>query len=442
MSARKNKSYTTEEFVTKASEVNKDMSGNSYNYSKTEYVNRTTAVVVTCSLHGDFQVSPANHLNNFTGCPTCGKIKSHAKFLKPVDQMIAEIGLILDPAKYTLVDASEYTGNKSYITMNCKDHGNWLTKPNWILSGERGCMACSGNGTSKAEQELFSYVKSLGFDDAISGDRKILNGLELDVVVESKKIAIEYNGLYYHSEKSGKDSEYHLHKTTLAKRKGYRLLHVYEDEWVNNQELTKKKLAHILGVDPSKRLFARKLFLDRVSYNEAKAFFEENHIQGTPPNHKICYGLFEDGILVAAMSFGVIRFNLEDKPEDALELYRYATSCNIIGGFSRLVSAFRRENPEIKTLYSFSDKRWSAGEVYIKSGFKYVNSSKPSYDYTNSSGSRFNRQNFMKQRMPGLVDRGVFKTFDIEKTEVENCKDNGFYRIWNCGMDKWSLDLS
>jgi len=442
--ARVSKSYTTDEFVKLGRERNTDMRGDTYLYDKTLYVNRETRVTITCRIHGDFSVSPANHLNNFTGCKECGKIKAHSKFLKPVEQLKEEISKILDPEKYTLVNTDNYTSNKSYVTMNCKEHGDWITKPNWILSRGTGCVKCTNSGISRGETELLEYIKSLGFTDIEPGGRRIIPPLEMDMVLESKKIAFEYNGLYFHSEAMGKTAEYHFDKTVLAKRKGYRLIQIYEDEWVHNKDLVKIKIAHILGVNPGKKLYARKLFLDRVSFNEAKTFFETNHIQGSPPNHKICYGLFEDGVLVAAMSFGPLRFNVENAPENAYELYRYATSkvYYVIGGFSRLLKNFVRDNNDIGKIYSFSDRRWSVGEVYKNNGFSYIGYTKPSYDYTDNQARRYNRQNFMKQRMPELVKKGIFKSFDPDKTEVENCKDNNLYRIWNCGMDKWELDLS
>jgi len=440
--ARVSKSYTNNEFIEKVKDTNKDVNGDSYDYSKTNYINRDTNITITCAVHGDFVCKPANHLNNNTGCPECGKIKSHSKFRKPIDKLKEEIALVLDPEKYTLVNADLYVGNKSLITMNCKEHGNWTTKSNWILSKGYGCAKCSCNGTSRAEVEVYNYIKSLGFVNAELGNNSIISPLEIDIVVESKKLCFEYDGMYYHSEKMGKTPEYHLDKTVLAKRKGYKLIHVYEDEWLFKHELTKKKIAHILGVNNTQRVFARKLFVDEVSYNEAKDFFNTYHIQGSPPNHKVCYGLFDKGVLVAAMSFGTLRFNINNPSDKTYELYRYATSIQVVGGFSKLISVFKKNNyDKIDTLYSFSDKRWSSGGVYLKCGFSYVGHTKPSYDYTNSTGRRFNRQNFMKQRMPELVNKGIFKTYDPEKTEVENCKDNGFYRIWNCGMDRWKLKL-
>lgn len=52
----------------------KEMYGNKYNYSKVEYVNSHTPVIITCLKHGDFRQRPADHLQGH-GCPLCSSDK-------------------------------------------------------------------------------------------------------------------------------------------------------------------------------------------------------------------------------------------------------------------------------------------------------------------------------------------------------------------------------
>ena len=44
---------------------------NKYDYSKVEYINQRTKVIITCPIHGDFEQTPKNHMN-WQGCPICG----------------------------------------------------------------------------------------------------------------------------------------------------------------------------------------------------------------------------------------------------------------------------------------------------------------------------------------------------------------------------------
>ena len=57
----------TEEFIEKAKKEN---GTKMYDYSKVEYKNNSTKVCVICPEHGEFWVTPANHLKH-RGCPMC-----------------------------------------------------------------------------------------------------------------------------------------------------------------------------------------------------------------------------------------------------------------------------------------------------------------------------------------------------------------------------------
>ncbi len=57
---------TIEEFVERSRKVH----GNKYVYSKVNYIDSTTDVIITCPEHGDFPQNPRNHLYG-AGCPRC-----------------------------------------------------------------------------------------------------------------------------------------------------------------------------------------------------------------------------------------------------------------------------------------------------------------------------------------------------------------------------------
>ena len=267
--------------------------------------------------------------------------------------------------------------------------------------------------------------------ETVVGDRTIIKPLELDIVIPELKIAIEYNGLYWHSEQAGKDKGYHLNKLNLANKAGYRLIQIFEDEWINKRSIVESKLRHILGKDTDTKVFARKLTVSTVSSKEATTFFDTHHVQGGCSASKH-YGLFNGDVLVACISFGVNRFT----KEGGIELIRYATSCNVVGGFSKLMKHFQRQNPEVKSLTSYSDRRWSEGDVYEKNGFTLEGVSQPSYFYANNEGVRYNRVLFQKHKLEKKLT-----TFDPSKTEVENMLANGYFRVFDCGTHKWVLEL-
>ena len=98
--------------------------------------------------------------------------------------------------------------------------------------------------TSKGENEIKEFIESLGFIVNKGKNRKLLNGKEIDLIIDGTNICIEYNGLYYHTEKMGKTSTYHLNKTLECNKIGYKLFHIYEDEWKTNESLVKSKLTY------------------------------------------------------------------------------------------------------------------------------------------------------------------------------------------------------
>ena len=94
------------------------------------------------------------------------------------------------------------------------------------------------------EQEIADFLLSLSVQIK-RNDRQIIKPLELDIVIPEKKIAIEFNGDYWHSVQAGTDKNYHLIKTKMCEEAGYRLIHIFEHEWDFQQKIIKEKLKAI-----------------------------------------------------------------------------------------------------------------------------------------------------------------------------------------------------
>lgn len=62
---------STEQFINESIEI----FGNKFSYDKTEYINCKTKVILACKKHGDFLISPKDHLNKKEGCPLCKESK-------------------------------------------------------------------------------------------------------------------------------------------------------------------------------------------------------------------------------------------------------------------------------------------------------------------------------------------------------------------------------
>ena len=287
------------------------------------------------------------------------------------------------------------------------------------------CPICYPIKKSGKEQIIADFIISLGFN-IIRNNRQLIKPYELDIVIPSKKIAIEFNGLFYHNEQYLNNSFYHLTKTELCEKAGYKLIHIFEHEWDFQQEIVKEKLKAILGIDQEK-IYARKCIVKEIETKDKNEFLNKHHLQGEDKS-KIKLGLFHNNELVACMTFGRPRFNQHFN----WELIRYATSKHVIGGAGKLLSYFRKKYSG--TIITYADRRFSQGNMYQKLGFKLIKTSEPNYWWVKNNEilSRYQTQ---KHNLKDILK----DKFDINKTETENMIDNGYFQIFDCGNFVYSL---
>lgn len=292
------------------------------------------------------------------------------------------------------------------------------------------CTICNPiNNSSYAEKEIHHFLNGLPLEYFIN-DRSIIKPKELDVVIPSKKLAIEYNGLLWHSDKYI-DKNYHLNKTIKANKAGYNLMHIFEDEWINKREIVKSIIKSKLGLI-KKKYYARKCEIKTITVKEAKPFLENNHIQGYT-NSKYKYGLYSNGELVAVMTFGNLRKSLGySKNEGCYELLRYCSKINtvVVGGASKLFKYFIRSINPIKVI-SYANRRYFEGNMYQNMGMIHEGTTVPNYYYYD--GVNLERQQRFKFRKDVLVSQG----HDKDMTEKEIMYYLGYHRIYDCGNYKF-----
>lgn len=336
---------------------------------------------------------------------------------------------------YSLI-TKDYTNTEQKLEYICsKDHINHGSFHNFKDLGNR-CAKCS-RYRSKGEKEVYNFVKSY-YSEALSCDRQIINPLELDIVIPSKKVAIEYCGIYWHTE-NFKDKKYHLNKLNKCNEIGYRLITIFEDEWETKKEIVKCLLKNILGVSESEPVHARKCIIEEIDNNTKNEFLDEYHIQGKDVS-SVRLGLFYNNDLVAVMTFskGSIAKGTHNLESGVYELNRFCTDYkyNIRGGASKLLKYFiRNYNPS--KIYSYADKRWSEGDLYKKLGFEFVRNTDPNYWYVKQHGTiRFHRFNFRKSELKDKLE-----VFNPNLTEYDNMVLNDYKRVWDCGHIKYEMQV-
>lgn len=286
------------------------------------------------------------------------------------------------------------------------------------------CSSCHG---STGEKELLELVRSWGFK-CIENDRLILGGKELDIYIPSRRIAIEFNGVYWHSSAVRLDKKYHYEKWKACKDKNIQLITVWEDDWRDNRDLIIRTIEYKLGVSQQEKVFARKTYVENISELDARDFLNQNHIQGHV-NGCIHYGLLYNNDIVAVMSV--------KRKNDSIIIDRYATSYSVPGGFTKLLTHMLKDNSGVDKVITFSDHTVSEGGLYANNGFVADKEIAPDYMYVYKQ-SRYHKFNFRKSRFRD--DDNL--SYDPDMSESELAKLNAIDRIWDAGKTRWVLQVS
>ncbi len=472
------KKLSLEEFVKRSREIH----GNFYSYDNVKYSGSLTPVELECPIHGTFLIRPSNHINNKQGCRKCGKERHSLSVRKNRDSFLTDLSKKEGFENYSFPEI-DFKNKKEKVKVICKKHGEYEAAPRDILRGRFfGCRECKAEASrstqyefeeaaglahgniykygeyfrahdsmkatcdlhgdfyvkpythikgmnkcpicfrfkSKQEDEVFFFLKENGIE--METNKSFLGIKEIDLINHDFKIGIELNGLFWHSEDK-KDKFYHFNKTEILEREGYRLFHIFEDEWRDKNEICKSILLNAFGKIPRK-IYARECEVCQISHGEVQDFLRKNHIQGECP-YSEHYCLKYRGELVTIMTFSRSRFFSEE-----LELVRFCNRTNtiVVGGGSKLLKLVN------KKIISYCDRRWFSGTGYLKMGFRFDKFTKIGYSYTKGS----KRENRMKFRKSILVKNGGNPNF----TEKQIMNLMGYQRIWDCGCRKFILDKS
>lgn len=338
------------------------------------------------------------------------------------------------------------------------DDGLWVMKCECPLDGNTICSNCDGvyeinshnyfdrvrlkntlctklnpveqSKIKGTETELFvlNILDEYGID-YVTNIRDIIPPKELDIYIPSKGIAIECNGVYWHSMK---ESSYHINKYNECKSKGIQLITIWED-WVKTKpQILKSVIVNKLGLSPN-RYMARKCVVKEISSRVCNDFLDTNHIQGKS-NSSVKLGLFYNDTLVSVMTFGKSRVGI-GKLENGWELVRFCNLLNtcVNGGASKLLKYFiRHYNPT--QIVSYSSNDISDGGLYDRLGFERTDRINKSYWYI--SQKDFTRYHRFKFRKSVLSDMG----YDTQNlTESQIMDKLPYFKIYDCGTTRWVL---
>lgn len=253
---------------------------------------------------------------------------------------------------------------------------------------------------------------------------------KVDILIPEHKLAIECNGVYWHSE-AYKSPNHHLLRKDEANKAGYRLLQFNDLDWHNKSDVILSIINHAIG-KTTRKIHARKCRVVDIDHGTTKKFLDENHLMGANTG-AIRKGLVYDDQIVAVMTFSKPNYNRKYR----WELLRFCSKVgiNIIGGASKLLTSFTRLYPG--SVISYSDNMISDGGVYQRIGFTKLHDVPPTYFYYKPGiRSLMHRSSARRHKLPILLG----EAFDPHLSERENMKAAGWLRYYDAGKIAWGIN--
>lgn len=312
-------------------------------------------------------------------------------------------------------------GYKNIYNWKCVKCGTEFK--HWVYSGKVPCCSkCHPINDSKPQREVYEFVKSIYEGEIIYNDYKTFDkhskgGFELDIYVPDKKVAIEFNGDYWHR---NKPKNYHYNKFKACEEKGIRLIQIWEHKW--NDPIKRKVLENIIigALGKTQQVYARNCSLHVCNPIELKEFFETNNIEGYRGG-KVAYSLRgENGETLMAFIFGHPYHNKEYEWEMIRGAQKYGM--RVVGGSSKLWSAFKKEhNPNNCIYYTMND-------YYDGNSIVHLDKEKP-WKFLR------NQISFMNW----FLEEGVMKARQPAKhQEIKELYEQGkVIPVWNAGNKVW-----
>ena len=312
----------------------------------------------------------------------------------------------------------EYRNKYQKLRLKCRSCQSIQLKNMMMIETTPSCYICHPK-ESKGQLEVLEFVRSLGVD-AISNDRSIILPLEIDVLIPSSHLAIEYDGLYWHSSARILDKDYHEKKRLASVNAGYRFFGIYEDEWRDRQDVVKGMIRHRVG-KCIETYNARSLKLEEIDSKTSAIFFESSHLEGSTRSI-ITFGLVDGiGRILAATS---LRRPFHSSQSVRLEVARSAIlpGISVRGWLGKLTSAAMRYSIDhgYAGLMTYIDSRVGDGTGYLSSGAWKLEkaSTGPRFWWTDFE-NRFNRFKYKADKKSGL-------------TQAQVALNAGVSEIWGC----------
>ena len=341
--------------------------------------------------------------SNMPGPKAC-----HNKFIKYRSELSDSLDLEwLDESSFR----GKYDNGPIYYTFKCNKCGKIFKDD--FHSGLPICRNCNPtlNGSSNQEESIYDFIKSVYSGEVIRHDRKVLEGKELDFYFPELKVAIEYNGTYWHGYR--KDTTIPLsefkkkveEKRLICESKDIRLITIDEADYMDRPDVYNRFIQDTIC--PRKRVFARKCVVKEIDTNTARDFCEYYHVNGFKGGYKKLGLFYNDELLIVAI------FGKHPKYENECIRLVYKTGYDVIGGWAKITKHFG------KKFLHYVNLKYFRGENKTGCGYRFYIKKKLVY-----------RQQLQKKYLSNYCT-----VIDENISDFQNCLMNNGIAIFDVGND-------
>ena len=372
---------------------------------------------IICPVHGEFEQVFDEHLRG-RGCQKCSIEKSRNDPILDINNAKLIHG---NKYSYSFIPILSPIVWKDKQKIICPVHGEFEQIWNNHSRGY-GCPKCV-KSQSSFELLIIDYLKSFYNKEIICSYRPdFLKGKELDIFIPDENLAIEVNGLYWHSDKF-RDKWYHFDKWNLCSQNNITLLTFYTDDLSNlrKRNIIFSKISHYLKNDTT--VFARKCTLIPVEKNTAIDFCIDNHLEGfsIPYRNSKYIGLsFNENLLMVAI-YG--EFYNQGKKSFEWKLQRICTKAGytVVGGVNKISKYIKNDIG----IFIFQVTLDTGGSILSKP----IKKKDVSLRYWWTNGHHRLSRNVCQA---GILNKN--DDWDTNDTEDIYMRKKGYYKIYDTGI--------
>lgn len=323
--------------------------------------------------------------------------RTQQKQQQGLQQVLSRLQGIVTP----LFCSAEYAGSsrKNQYEWQCDQCGTAFT--DHVDSGRvPRCTSCYPAHTSQAQRQLLLLLQHWSVP-VISADRTILSGRELDLLLPHHALAVEFNGLYWHSERF-RSSDFHVNKHLDCAAQGLELIQIWEDHWRQRQPQVLHQLRQRLQLTPV--WSADQCAVVDITAAECQQLTDQWQVHAVLPADSAVALMYAQQP-VAVLSFQRIA-------DHSWQLLTYASAGTVQSGAQLLFSSWCQQH-QPSTVTAHSARCWPQNQLFASLAFEQV------------TAQVHNRQCWWvraDQRVPALCGQPV---------------PAGWRQLWDAGSDQW-----